>query len=89
MDPWVRFLTGLASGCWIGVFIGCAVTLVLAGKRVRQLQNANLVLRVKLRAREKPKPTGTAGWGPVLMGPSRQRYRSASAPMARYASGGR
>lgn len=89
MHPWVRFLTGLISGCWIGVFIGCAITLVIAGKRVRQLQNANLVLRVKLRAREKPKPTGTAGARPVLVAPPRETNRPASAPMARFASGRR
>ncbi|MGB6131295.1 MAG: hypothetical protein WCC14_16285 [Acidobacteriaceae bacterium] len=89
MHPWVRFLTGLISGCWIGVFIGCAITFVIAGKRVRQLQNANLVLRIKLRARQKAKPTGIAGAGPMLVAPSREKNRPASAPVARFASGGR
>ncbi len=90
MHPWVRFLTGLISGCWLGVFIGCAITLVILGKRVRQLETANLVLRVKLRAREKPKRTGTTGAaGPVLVVQPRETNRPASAPMARFASGGR
>ncbi|HTX40862.1 MAG TPA: hypothetical protein VMD25_03465 [Acidobacteriaceae bacterium] len=89
MHPWVRFLTGLISGCWIGVVVGCAVTLVMVGKRMRQLQNTNLVLRLKLRSRAKPRPTGTAGSGPLLVFPLREMNRPASAPMAKVASGGR
>lgn len=73
----------------MGVFIGCAITLVFVGKRMRQLQSANLVLRTRLRAREKPKPTGTAGAGPLLVLTPRETNRPASAPMARFASGRR
>ena len=90
MHPWVRFLTGLISGCWLGVFIGCAITLVMAGKRLRQLETANLVLRVNLRSREEPRRNGTTGGaGPMLLGPPRETIRPASAPVLRFASGGR
>lgn len=90
MYPWVRFLTGLIAGCWIGAAIGCAITLLVAGKRLRQLESANLLLRVKLRSREKPTRTGTAsGGGPVLVIPPRETNRPASAPITRIASGDR
>ncbi len=88
MHLWVRFLTGLISGCWVGVFIGCAVTVVLMGKRMRQLQSANLALRLRLRARARPRPA-TVGTGPLLVRPFRETNRPASAPMARAAFGGR
>ena len=49
--PWARFIAGVVTGCWIGVMIGCAVALLLAGRRVRQLESMNLLLRLKLNAR--------------------------------------
>jgi len=87
--PWLRFITGLIAGCWGGVVIGCAITLLLAGRRLRQLETANLILRVKLKAAERPKRRTPAGAGPVLVVPPGSASRPASAPMSRYANGGR
>lgn len=87
--PWVRFVTGLITGCWIGVAIGCAVTLLLAGRRLSQLETANLLLRVKLKAREKPRRTGTTGAGPVLVVPKETAGRTSSVPVGRVANAGR
>jgi len=52
--PWAHFIVGVITGCWIGVVIGCAVALFLAGRRVRQLEARNLLLRVQLHARRQP-----------------------------------
>lgn len=84
---WVRFFTGFLSGCWVGVVVGCVVTLLFTGRRLRQLESANMLLRVKLRAREKPRHTGTAG--PVLVVPPGGSRRSGNNPMGRVATGGR
>lgn len=62
---WVEFLAGTLTGCWIGVVIGCGVTLFLMGRRVRQLEGSNRVLRNQLRAAQKPQRTGTGG--PLVM----------------------
>jgi hypothetical protein len=85
---WLRFVTGLISGCWAGAIIGGAVALLFASRRIRQLETANMLLRVKLRSREKPQRTGTGG-GPLLVIPPRESNRPASAPMTRFASGDR
>ncbi len=86
---WVRFATGLIAGCWLGAFIGAAVALLFASRRIRQLETANMLLRVKLRSKEKPQRTGTGGAGPVLVIPPRETNRPASAPVTRFASGDR
>jgi hypothetical protein len=85
----VRFATGLIAGCWLGAIIGGAVALLFASRRIRQLETANMLLRVKLRSREKPRRTSTGGGGPVLVVPPRETNRPASAPFARFASGDR
>lgn len=86
---WMRFATGLISGCWIGAIIGGAVALLFASRRIRQLETINMLLRVKLRSREQSRRTGTGGNGPVLVVPPRETNRPASAPMTRFASGDR
>lgn len=87
LHPWVRFFTGLIVGCWTGVAIGCAVTMLLTGRRLRQLETANLLLRVKLKARErKPVRTVSGAAGPLLVVPPGAN-RPASAPLR--AAGGR
>ena len=86
---WMRFATGLIAGCWIGAIIGGAVVLLFASRRIRQLETVNMLLRVKLRSREKPVRTGTGGGGPVLVVPPRETNRPASAPLTRFASGDR
>lgn len=82
VHPWLHFGFGLLAGCWIGVVIGCGLTLLLASRRMRQLQTANALLRVKLRAREKPARTGT---GPLLVVPATGTQRSSGAPLGRVA----
>lgn len=69
LHPWVRFFAGILTGCWIGATIACAGVLLLVGRKVRQLENINLVLRTKLKARETPLRTGTGGSGPTLVMP--------------------
>ena len=62
--PWIRFTTGLILGCWTGVLVGCAIMIALTGGRLRQLAAANLLLREKLRSREKAWQTVGTGTGP-------------------------
>jgi hypothetical protein len=69
VHPWLRFGVGLLAGCWIGAAIGMGIALLLASRRVKQLETANMLLRIKLRARERPRRTGTSGPGPVLVIP--------------------
>ncbi len=69
VHPWAPFVSGMLAGCWIGAAIGCAGVLLLVGRRVRQLETINLLLRAKLKVREKPQSTGTAGGGPMLVMP--------------------
>ncbi len=89
VHSWIGFAAGLIAGCWIGAFIGGAVVLLFASRRIRQLETANMLLRVKLRAREKPGHPGTEGGGSVLVLPPRETHRPASAPRTRFASGDR
>ena len=79
VHPWLRFAVGLIAGCWIGAAIGMGIALVLAGRRLKQLETANMLLRIKLRARERQRRTGTEGPGPVLVVPP-GAHRNASAP---------
>lgn len=83
VHPWTGFFSGLLVGCWTGVVIGCGVTLLLAGKRVRQLEAINELLRTKLRSHEKPRKTGTGG--PPIVMPMPAAGRSPSPPIARSA----
>lgn len=92
MVPWLHFTTGLIAGCWIGAVIGGVIVLLFAGKRVRQLETSNMLLRVKLRAKEKQRqhsPAASGGSGPILVVPPRDTNRPASAPLYRRASGDR
>jgi hypothetical protein len=69
VHPWAPFFAGLLTGCWIGAAVACAGVLLLVGRRVRQLESINLVLRNRLKARGKPQRTGTGGGGPTLVMP--------------------
>lgn len=69
VHPWAQFLTGMLIGCWIGAIIATAGILLLLGKRVRQLENVNFLLRTRLKARLKPLRTGTGGSGSMLVMP--------------------
>jgi hypothetical protein len=67
--PWAEFFAGVVTGCWIGAVIACAGVLLLVGRRVRQLEGINLLLRTKLKAGLKPQRLETAGPGPTLVMP--------------------
>jgi hypothetical protein len=84
--PWLRFGFGLLTGIWVGVAGGFGIALVLAGRRIQLLQEANLMLRAKLRARDRSRPSGNGGAGPILVVPP-GASRPASAPLRRAASG--
>ncbi|MGA8109240.1 MAG: hypothetical protein WBD46_08590 [Acidobacteriaceae bacterium] len=85
LHSWGGFFAGMLLGCWIGVVAGCAVTLLLMGRRVRQLETVNLLLRSKLKSREKPRRTGTGG-APLVM-PLPGTGRSTSPSVGRTARG--
>ncbi|HTV14150.1 MAG TPA: hypothetical protein VME68_05510 [Acidobacteriaceae bacterium] len=84
--PWLRFGIGILTGCWIGTALGIGMTLIFAGRRIKDLEQANAVLRTKLRVRDKARATGTGGGGPVLIVPQNV-HRPASVPLGRVASG--
>jgi hypothetical protein len=86
--PWVRFFTGFLTGGWVGVAVGCVVTLLFSGRRLRQLESANLLLRVKLRAHERPRRAGTNPAGPVLVVPPGGAQRAGNNPVGKVANGG-
>jgi hypothetical protein len=82
--PWLRFGFGLLAGIWVGVAAGLGIALVLAARRINELQEANLMLRAKLRARDRTRQSGSGGAGPVLIVPPGMN-RPASAPLSRAA----
>jgi gas vesicle protein len=82
---WARFFAGLVIGCWVGVMIGCAVALLLAGRRVRKLENLNLLLRLKLNARREPESAERKASGQSLALPRAGGARKADALMGRIA----
>lgn len=57
---WARFVPGLLAGCWIGVIVGAGSALLLMGRRVRQLETINMLLRARLKLREKQQRPTTA-----------------------------
>jgi hypothetical protein len=82
VHAWAPFVSGMFVGCWIGATIGCAGILLVVGRRMRQLETINQLLRNKLKGREKPQRTGTAGPGPTLVMPT---LRQAERPATRIA----
>lgn len=85
VHPWAQFFTGMLIGCWIGAVIGCAGVLLLMGRRIRQLEGINLILRRKLRARRTLRQAGAAGSGPMLVMPGPDPVRRAELPIHRIA----
>ena len=85
VHPWAQFFAGVITGCWIGAIVAGAGLLLLVGRRVRQLESVNLLLRMKLKARPKPQRTGTGGPGPTLVMPTPIGTRKAEAPATRIA----
>jgi hypothetical protein len=82
IHPWLRLSTGLILGGWIGVAVGFAITLLFSAKRLHQLETVNVLLRTKLRAREKAQRPG-----PVLIMPPLSGNRTGTGPLR--AAGGR
>jgi len=86
--PWVRFLAGMLTGCWIGAAIATAGVLLLMGRRVRQLESINLLLRTKLKARAKSRSAGSgtgSGGGHMLVMPLPAAHSIAEKPATRVA----
>ncbi|HEY1501557.1 MAG TPA: hypothetical protein VGF88_18430 [Acidobacteriaceae bacterium] len=83
--PWAEFFAGVVTGCWIGAVIACVGVLLLVGRRVRQLEGINLLLRTKLKAGLKPSVTATAGSGPTLVMPLPGSIRKTEPPRERIA----
>ena len=69
IHPWARFFAGMLAGCWIGAVVACGGVLLLAGRRIRHLENLNLLLRTRLRAHIRPRRTGSMVAGPALVMP--------------------
>lgn len=84
---WVRFTAGLVAGCWIGAAVGVGITLLLAGRRLRQLESANLLLRTKLMVKERQKRKVVGGAGPVLVIPPPGSQRPAGGGLGRVVNG--
>lgn len=85
--PWLRFGLGVLTGCWIGGAAGLGIALILAGRRIMQLEQANTMLRAKLRVRDKSRQSDDGGGsGPILVVPPNIN-RPASAPLGRVVAG--
>ena len=82
IHPWLRLSTGLILGGWVGVAVGGAITILFSGKRLHQLEAANLLLRAKLRSIEKAQRPG-----PILVAPTLSGNRTGTGPLR--AAGGR
>ncbi len=87
--PWLRFTTGVIVGCWIGWLAGCGVALLFASRRLRQAEQVNRALRVKLRSRSKPRGQEINGGRLRLVTPAAKTNRPAGVPPGRVASSGR
>jgi hypothetical protein len=86
--PWARFLAGMLTGCWIGAAIATAGVILLMGRRVRQLESINILLRAKLKARAKARSAGTGtggGGGHMLVMPLPDTHRQSEKPANRVA----
>ncbi len=88
IHPWVRFFAGMLTGSWIGAAIATAGVILLMGRRVRQLESINHLLRAKLKARTKARSTATGtggGGGHMLVMPLPAAHSKAEKPANRVA----
>jgi hypothetical protein len=83
VHPWAQFFAGMLIGCWIGAAVACAGVLLLIGRKVRQLEGINLTLRMKLKARNALRRTGTGGPRPPLVMPIPGSLRKVEPPITR------
>jgi hypothetical protein len=84
VHPWAQFFAGMLLGCWIGATVACGGLLLFVGRRVRQLESVNLLLRRKLKARI-PRHTGAMGLGPRLVMPFQDSFLEEAPPVTRIA----
>ncbi|MGA7525105.1 MAG: hypothetical protein WBW84_21840 [Acidobacteriaceae bacterium] len=85
--PWAWLLIGLLVGSWIGATIGSAAVLMLAGRRMRQLETVNDLLRAKIRGyTQRSRLATNRGLVPVLR-PFRAVTETATLSPGRFASG--
>lgn len=86
VHPWSWFFVGLLLGSWSGATIGSAGVLLLAGRRMKQLETVNHLLRMKLRAHARRfRPSGKPALAPVLR-PFKAVNETAAIPIDRIAS---
>jgi len=85
VHPWAQFFAGILIGCWVGAAIACGGLLLLVGRKVRQLESINLILRTKLKARSWARRTAAAAGSPLLVMPRSGALRNAEPPMPRIA----
>lgn len=85
VHPWAQFFAGVLLGCWIGAVIAAAGVLLLVGRRVRQLETINLLLRTKVKAGMKPPRTGTSGSGSMLVMPLPRSVHAMDLPAGKVA----
>jgi hypothetical protein len=83
---WLQIGIGILAGCWLGAAVGLGVAVILASRRISELEEANSMLLAKLRVREKSRPLGLGESGPILMMRPNVN-RPASAPLGRAANG--
>lgn len=87
VHPWSWFFVGLLLGSWSGATIGSVGVLLLAGRRMKQLETINQLLRGKLRTHaNRYRPVGRPVLTPVLR-PFRAVTETAAIPIDRIASG--
>jgi len=83
IHPWARFFAGMLAGCWIGAAVACAGILLLAGRRIRHLEQLNLLLRARLIAHGKLRRSGSVKAGPALVMPLPESQRRTARPPGR------
>lgn len=87
VHPWILFFAGLLLGTWCGATIGSAGVLLLAGRRMKQLETINRLLRIKLQGharRHRPLPRPALA---SVLRPFRAVTETAALPIDRIASG--
>jgi hypothetical protein len=83
VHPWAQFFAGMLIGCWAGAAIACAGLLLFVGRRVRQLESMNVILRRKLKVRASTRRS--AMLGPTLMMPGPDSVLKMETPAQRIA----
>jgi hypothetical protein len=85
VHPWAQFFAGMLIGCWMGAAVACAGLLLFIGRKVRQLESINSILRKKLKARASPLPVSTAETARMLVMTRPDSVPRMDSPLARIA----